>query len=110
WDNSAAQLMVQMQNNLTNGFCTRIQNVKSLYVLSANADQLYGQGISDSPRNAMKINGFSDYKICTETNSDVFLTEFLTRIHSGQLHSCKNSYNDRFDIKLQQCLKKYAFN
>ncbi|CAF0888605.1 unnamed protein product [Adineta ricciae] len=110
WDNSAAQLMVQMQNNLTNGFCTKIQNVKSLYILSANADQLYGQGISDSPRNAMKINGFSDYKICTETNSDVFLTEFLTRIHSGQLHSCKNSYNDRFDIKLQQCLKKYAFN
>ncbi|CAF1478334.1 unnamed protein product, partial [Adineta steineri] len=45
WDNSAAQLMVQMQNNNTNGFCTTLQSVESLYILSADSDQLFGQGL-----------------------------------------------------------------
>ncbi|CAF0732975.1 unnamed protein product [Adineta steineri] len=108
WDNSAAQLMVQIQNNVSNGFCTQMEQVKSLYILSADADQLFGQGINDSGQNGAHIKGLSNYKICTETNSDVFLSEFLSKIQSNQLYSCKKSYENRFDIKLQRCLRNHG--
>jgi hypothetical protein len=108
WDNSAAQLMVQLQNNISNGFCTNIQKVQSLYILSADADQLFGQGMDNFAQNQTQIEGLSDYKICTATNLNVFLSEFLTKIHSTQLYSCQKSYDNRFDIKLQQCLRTYG--
>ncbi|CAF5187739.1 unnamed protein product, partial [Rotaria magnacalcarata] len=44
WDNSAAQFMVQMQTNNSQGFCLRTQKVKSHYILSADSHQFYGQG------------------------------------------------------------------
>ncbi|CAF1561317.1 unnamed protein product, partial [Adineta steineri] len=90
------------------GFCTQMEQVKSLYILSADADQLFGQGINDSGQNGAHIKGLSNYKICTETNSDVFLSEFLSKIQSNQLYSCKKSYENRFDIKLQRCLRNHG--
>ncbi len=99
-----------MQNNITNGFCTTLQNVQSLYVLSADADQLYGQGLIDFEKTQPNTKGLSNYTICTQTDSDVFLTEFLTKLSSNKLYSCEQTYEDRFDIKLQSCLSLYGFN
>ncbi|UJR07384.1 hypothetical protein I4U23_011670 [Adineta vaga] len=109
WDNSAAQLMVQMQNNITNGFCTNLQNVESLYILSADANQFYGQGLSNFASFRPNTQGISNYTICTQTNSDRFLTEFLTTIASNKLSSCERTYQNRFDIKLQSCLNTYGY-
>lgn len=110
WDNSAAQLMVQMQNNITNGFCTKLQNVQSLYILSASGDQLFGQGLIDFQTSRPYTKGLSNYTICTETNSDLFLTEFLTKIASNKLSSCQETYENRYDLKLQSCLNTYGYN
>ncbi|CAF1296166.1 unnamed protein product [Adineta ricciae] len=109
WDNSAAQLMVQMQNNVTNGFCTNLQKVQSLYVLSADGNQLYGQGLSGFDQLRPNTQGLTNYTICTRTNSDLFLTEFLTTIASNRLDSCAKTYQNRFDIKLQACLNTYGY-
>ncbi|CAF4174322.1 unnamed protein product, partial [Adineta steineri] len=110
WDNSAAQLMVQMQNNNTNGFCTTLQNVQSLYILSADSDQLFGQGLIDFQNTLPNTQGLSNYTICTQANEDTFLTEFLTKISSNNLYSCETAYKNRFDIKLQSCLATYGYN
>ncbi|CAF1336158.1 unnamed protein product [Adineta steineri] len=110
WDNSAAQLMVQMQNNNTNGFCTTFQNVQSLYILSADSDQLFGQGLIDFQNTLPNTEGLSNYTICTQANEDTFLTEFLTKISSNNLYSCEATYKNRFDIKLQLCLATYGYN
>ncbi|CAF4647658.1 unnamed protein product [Rotaria socialis] len=110
WDNSAAQLMVQLQNNVTNGFCTAFQNVESLYILSADADQLFGQGLTDFQNTRPNTNGLSNYTICAQTNSDTFLTEFLTKISSDKLYSCEKTYANRFDLKLQSCMSMYGLD
>ncbi len=102
--------MIQMQNNLTNGFCTTLQKVQSLYILSADADQLFGQGLIDFENTRPNTRGLSNYTICTQTNSDVFLTEFLTKIASNALDSCQEAYEDRFDLKLQSCLSTYGYS
>jgi hypothetical protein len=49
----------------------------------------------------------ANYTICTEVNSDIFLSEFLNKINSEKLYSCERQYNQRFDIKLQQCMLKF---
>ena len=100
--------MVQLQNNITNGFCTTLTKVQSLYVLSADADQLFGQGLTDFEKAQPNIKGLSNYTICTQTDSDVFLTEFLTKISSSKLYSCETIYENRFDLKLQSCLRMYG--
>ncbi|CAF3651406.1 unnamed protein product [Rotaria socialis] len=110
WDNSAAQLMVQLQNNVTNGFCTAFQNVESLYILSADADQLFGQGLTDFQNTRPNTNGLSNYTICAQTNSDTFLTEFLTKISSDKFYSCEKTYANRFDLKLQSCMSMYGLD
>ncbi|CAF4267290.1 unnamed protein product, partial [Rotaria sp. Silwood2] len=102
WDNSAAQLMVQMQTNNSQGFCLRTQKVKSLYILSADSHQFYGQGMIDTGTYLPNVSGLANYTICTETNSDIFLSEFLNKISSEKLYSCQRQYYQRFDIKLQQ--------
>ncbi len=102
--------MVQLQNNITNGFCTTLQDVESLYILSADADQLFGQGLIDFQNTRPNTQGLSNYTICTQTNPDVFLTEFLTKLSSNNLYACEKTYGNRFDIKLQSCLGKYGFN
>ena len=102
--------MVQLQNNIPNGFCTTLQDVQSLYILSAEADQLFGQGLSDFEMTRPNTRGLSNYTICTQTNADTFLTEFLTKISSSNLYSCGKAYEDRFDIKLQSCLNTYGFD
>ncbi len=110
WDNSAAQLMVQLQNNVTNGFCTTFQQVQSLYILSADADQLYGEGLINFQNTRPNTNGLSNNTICTQTDSDVFLTEFLTKISLNKFYSCEKTYANRFDLKLQPCLSQYGFS
>ncbi|CAF2795995.1 unnamed protein product [Rotaria sp. Silwood2] len=107
WDNSAAQFMVQTQTNNTQGFCLRTQKVKSLYILSADSHQFYGQGMIDVETYLPNVSGLVDYTICTEANSDIFLSEFLNKISSEKLYSCERQYNQRFDIKLQQCMLKF---
>ncbi|CAF4314188.1 unnamed protein product [Adineta steineri] len=109
WDNSAAQLMVQMQNNNTNGFCTTFENVESLYIISADSDQFFAQGLIDFQKTRPNTQGLSNYTICKEANADTFLTEFLTKISSNNLYSCETTYRNRFDIKLQSCLATYGF-
>ncbi|CAF2156475.1 unnamed protein product [Rotaria magnacalcarata] len=107
WDNSAAQFMVQMQTNNSQGFCLRTQKVKSHYILSADSHQFYGQGIIDVETFLPNAHGLVNYTICTEANSDIFLAEFLNKISSEKLYSCERQYNHRFDIKLQQCMLKF---
>jgi hypothetical protein len=102
--------MVQLQNNITNGFCTTLQNVQSLYILSADADQLYGEGLINFQQARPNTNGLSNYTICTQTNSDTFLTEFLTKISAKEYSACEQTYQNRFDIKLQSCLNKYGLD
>ncbi len=102
--------MVQLQNNITNGFCTTFQEVQSLYILSATSDQLFGQGLTDFEQTRPNTRGLSNYTICTQTNSDVFLTEFLTKLSSNELYSCGQAYQNRFDIKLQSCLRTYGLD
>jgi hypothetical protein len=104
WDNSAAQFMVQMQTNNSQGFCTEIQKVKSLYILSADSHQLYGQGMIDVEGKVQFPDVLVNYSICTQANSEIFLAEFLTKINSEKLYSCARQYNQRFDIKLQRCM------
>jgi hypothetical protein len=99
WDNSAAQFMVQMQTNNSQGFCRQTQNVQSLYIMSADSHQFYGQGIIGA-----NATGLVNYTICTNASSDIFLAEFLTKIGSEKLYSCQRQYSQRFDIKLQQCM------
>jgi hypothetical protein len=101
--------MVQLQNNHS-GFCKEMKSVKSLYVLAADAHQLFGQGMVDVENLDSTIEGLPTYKICTKADPDMFLTEFLTKIHSNQLFSCKNTYSQRFDIRLQQCLRTHALD
>jgi len=110
WDNSAAQLMIQLQNNITNGFCKEFQQVQSLYILSASANQLFGHGVMDFENIRPNIGGLSNYTICTQVDSDIFLTEFLTKISSKKPSSCEKIYENRFDIKLQSCLMKYGYD
>ncbi|CAM2729119.1 unnamed protein product [Rotaria socialis] len=107
WDNSAAQFMVQMQTNNSQGFCLRTQNVKSLYIMSADSHQFFGQGMINVETRLPNASGLVNYTICTEANSDIFLSEFLNKISSEKLYSCARQYSERFDIKLQQCMLKY---
>lgn len=107
WDNSAAQFMVQMQTNNSQGFCRHTQKVKSLYVLSADAHQFFGQGMIDVETYLPNVTGLVNYTICTDVNSDIFMSEFLNKISSDKLYSCEPQYNQRFDIKLQQCMLKF---
>ena len=102
--------MIQMQNNITNGFCTTFQQVQSLHILSASADQLFGQDLIDVEKSRPITKGFSNYTICTQTDSNRFITEFLTRIASNKLHSCQKTYENRFDLKLQSCLSTYGYD
>lgn len=110
WDNSAAQLMVQLQNSITNGFCTTLQKVQSLYILSASANQLFGQGLSDFEKLRPNTRGLSNYTICTQTDSNVFITEFLTKLSLNKLYSCEKTYEQRFDLKLQSCFNIYGYD
>lgn len=107
WNNSAAQFMIQMQTNNTQGFCRQTKTVQSLYIMSADSHQFYGQGMIDTDMLLPNSNGVVNYTLCTEANSDNFLTEFLTRISSEKLYSCQRQYNQRFDIRLQHCMLKY---
>ncbi len=102
--------MIQVQNNIADGFCTTFQKVQALYIISANADQLFGQGVTGFSTTQPNTNGLSNYTICTQTNSTVFLTEFLTKLASNQLYGCQSSYANRFDIKLQSCLSMYGYD
>lgn len=99
--------MVQMQTNNSQGFCLRTEQVKSLYIMSADSHQFYGQGMIDVERYLSNISGLVNYTICTEANSDIFLSEFLNKISSDKLYSCKRQYHQRFDIKLQQCMLQF---
>ena len=99
--------MVQMQTNNSQGFCLRTQRVKSLYILSADSHQFYGQGMIDVETYLPNVSGLVNYTICTEANSNIFLLEFLDRISSEKLYSCERQYYQRFDIKLQQCMLKF---
>ncbi|CAF4115325.1 unnamed protein product, partial [Adineta steineri] len=107
WDNSAAQFMVQMQTNNSQGFCRQTKNVQSLYIMSADAHQFYGQGVIDTDMLLPNASGLVNYTICTQADSSIFLAEFLTKINSEKLHSCQHQYSQRFDIRLQQCMLKY---
>ncbi|CAF1276630.1 unnamed protein product [Rotaria sordida] len=60
WDNSAAQFMVQMQTNNSQGFCLETQTVKSLYILSADSHQFYGQGMIDVETYLPNASGLSN--------------------------------------------------
>ncbi len=102
--------MVQVQNNATNGFCTTFQQVQSLYLLSADANQLYGEGLVNFQNMRPNTTGLSNITVCTQANSDVFLTEFLTKIASNKFYSCEKTFSNRFDIKLQSCLSQYGYN
>lgn len=101
--------MIQIQNNVTNGFCTTLQKVQSLHILSASADQFFGQGLINVENARPNTKGMSNYTICTQTDSNRFLTEFLTTIASNKLSSCQKTYEDRFDLKLQSCLSTYGY-
>ncbi|CAF0757533.1 unnamed protein product [Adineta steineri] len=107
WDNSAAQFMVQMQTNNSQGFCRQTKNVQSLYIMSADAHQFYGQGVIDTDMLLPNASGLVNYTICTQADSSIFLAEFLTKINSEKLYSCQHQYSQRFDIRLQQCMLKY---
>ena len=76
----------------------------------ADANQLFGQGLFDFEKARPNTRGLSNYTICTQTDSDKFLTEFLTKISLNKLYSCEKTYTDRFDIKLQSCLTKYGID
>ncbi|CAF3971968.1 unnamed protein product [Adineta steineri] len=107
WDNSTAQFMVQMQTNNSQGFCRQTKNVQSLYIMSADAHQFYGQGVIDTDMLLPNASGLVNYTICTQADSSIFLAEFLTKINSEKLYSCQHQYSQRFDIRLQQCMLKY---
>lgn len=96
--------MVQMQSTDKKGFCTETKMVKSLYILAADAFQLFGQGMIDVNLQNRQVHGLTDYEICTKADSDLFITEILTKIHSNELYACQKSYSQRFDIRLQKCL------
>ncbi|CAF1409401.1 unnamed protein product [Adineta steineri] len=102
WDNSAAQFMVQIQTNNSQGFCRQTKNVQSLYIMSADAHQFYGQGVIDTDMLLPNASGLVNYTICTQADSSIFLAEFLTKINSEKLYSCQHQYSQRFDIRLQQ--------
>jgi hypothetical protein len=99
--------MVQMQTNNSQGFCLRTEKVKSLYILSADSHQFYGQGMIDVETYLPNITGLANYTICMEANSDIFLSEFLNKINSEKFYSCERQYNQRFDIKLQRCMLEF---
>jgi hypothetical protein len=102
--------MIQLQNNITDGFCTTLQQVQSLYILSADADQLFGEGLFDFEKTRPNTRGLSNYTVCTQADSDRFLTEFLRKISLNKRYSCEKTYANRFDIKLQPCLTMYGFD
>lgn len=110
WDNSAAQFMIQMQSANQTGFCEEIKTVKSLYVLAADSHQLFGQGMTDVDLEDPTITDLPTYKVCTKANTDVFLTEYLTKIHSNKLYSCKKALAQRHDTKLQRCLQRHGLD
>ena len=101
--------MIQVQNNIANGFCTTLQKVQSLHILSASADQLFGQDLIDVEKSRPTTKGLSNYTICTQTDSNRFLTELLTKVASNKLYSCQKPYENRFDLKLQTCLSTYGY-
>ncbi len=68
------------------------------------------EGLIDFQNTRPNIRGLSNYTICTQTDSDVFLTEFLTKLSSNKFYSCETTYEDRFDLKLQSCLTMYGFD
>lgn len=100
--------MVQLQTNNSQGFCRQTQKVKSLYILSADSHQFFAHGMIDLETRFPNIDGLVNYTICTEANSDIFLSEFLTKINSGQLYSCARQYSERFGIRLQRCMLQFS--
>ena len=100
--------MIQMQSAGKRGFCTETKTVKSLYILAADAFQLFGQGMIDVDLQKRQVQGLTDYEICTKADSDIFITEILTKINSNELYACQKPYSERFDIRLQKCLMQHG--
>lgn len=100
--------MVQMQSVNKRGFCTETKTVKSLYIVAADAFQLFGHGMIDIELQNRQVKGLTDYEICTTADSDIFITEFLTKIHANKLPACQKPYSHRFDIRLQKCLIQHG--
>ena len=61
---------------------------------------VFGQGLRDFEKLRPNTKGLTNYTICTQTEADIFLTEFLTKLSSNKLYSCEKTYENRFDLKL----------
>ncbi|CAF0890904.1 unnamed protein product [Didymodactylos carnosus] len=102
WDNSAAQLMVQMQTkNNKKGFCKKFETVSTLFFLIPESDQLFGHGVVNLTK---AVKGQAPFTICTQVDETIFLKEFLTKLISKKHYSCATTYKNRYDIALQRQL------
>lgn len=102
--------MVQMQSDLRQGFCKEIKKVESIYILAADSHQLFGQGMTDLNLLDSNLDDLPEYRICTKADSDLFLEEFIRKIHSDKLYSCQSTSRNRVDKRLQRCMQKYGLD